>query len=53
MEITSAKKLRQNADRAAKLLHVLANTERLMILCQLIGGPAGILVKRYQISNPL
>ncbi len=42
MELTDAKKLRQNACLAAKLLRTLANAERLMILCQLISGEQSV-----------
>jgi len=34
--------LRPHAERAAGLLRALANEQRLMILCQLLGGPRSV-----------
>jgi ArsR family transcriptional regulator, virulence genes transcriptional regulator len=46
-------KIRQNAPAAAKLLKALANSERLMILCQLLEGEqcAGVLWERSTLSQ--
>ncbi len=36
------KQMKNNADKATKLLKTLANPARLMILCQLIGGEQSV-----------
>ena len=38
MNISFNKDMKRNAGKAAQLLKVLAHKERLMILCQLLGG---------------
>ncbi|RMF41472.1 MAG: transcriptional regulator [Alphaproteobacteria bacterium] len=39
---TELQKLRDNADRAGDLLKVMANNNRLLILCQLLGGEKSV-----------
>jgi len=42
MDPTSLKRLERNAHRACDLLSAMANTSRLMILCQLAGGEKSV-----------